>query len=54
MLRNNLNRNANESIETLTKSIDNFIKIDNEIKYKNIFNHSIKRINEFIKNNEKE
>lgn len=53
MLRNNLNRNDNESIDSLTKSINDFIAIDNETKYKNIFNHSINTINEFIKKNDK-
>jgi len=53
MLRNNLNRNKNETELELNESIENFIKIDNKEKFKNIFNHSCNMMNEFIKNNEK-
>ena len=53
MLRNNLNRNENETELKLKNSIDEFIKIDNKDKFKNIFNHSCDIINEFIKTNEK-
>jgi hypothetical protein len=53
MLRNNLNRNYNETEEELKKSIEDFIKIDNQEKFKNIFNHSCKTMNEFIKENTK-
>ena len=53
MLRNNLNRNYNETEEELKTSIENFIKIDNKEKFINIFNHSCKMIEEFIKENTK-
>ena len=53
MLRNNLNRNYNETEEELKSSIENFIKIDNKEKFINIFNHSCKMIEEFIKENTK-
>ena len=36
MLRNNLNRNKNETEEDLKKSIETFIKIDNKEKFLNI------------------
>lgn len=52
MLRNNLNRNKNETEVELKKSIDDFCKIDNKIKFTNIFNHSCNMINEFIKKND--
>ena len=51
MLRNNLNRNKNETEVELKKSIDDFCAIDNKIKFKNIFNHSCNMINDFIKKN---
>ena len=50
---NSLNRNENETELKLKNSIDEFIKIDNKDKFKNIFNHSCDIINEFIKTNEK-
>ena len=53
MLRNNLNRNYNETEGELKKSIEDFIKIDNKEKFKNIFIHSCKMMNEFIKENTK-
>ena len=53
MLRNNLNRNDNENELELIKSIDEFIKIDNKEKFKNIFNHSCEMVEEFIKENKK-
>jgi transposase len=46
MLRNNLNRNKNETEVELKKSIDDFCAIDNKIKFKNIFNHSCNMIND--------
>ncbi len=49
MLRNNLNRNPNETFEELTKSIEIFVKIDNKDKFKNIFNHSCEMMDKFIK-----
>lgn len=53
MLRNNLNRNKNETEEDLKKSIETFIKIDNKEKFLNIFNHSCEMMEEFIKKNKK-
>jgi transposase len=53
MFRNYLNRNPNKSELELKESIENFIKIDNKEKFKNIFNHSCNMINEFIKKNDK-
>ena len=49
MLINNLNRNKNETEVELKKSIEDFCKIDNKIKFTNIFNHSCNMINDFIK-----
>jgi hypothetical protein len=46
MLRNNLNRNKNETKVELKKSIDDFCKIDNKIKFTNILNHSCNMIND--------
>ena len=53
MFRNYLNRQPNKSELELKESIENFIKIDNKDKFKNIFNHSCNMINDFIKKNEK-
>ncbi len=53
MLRNYLNRNINETELELINSIDEFIKIDNKDKFKNIFNHSYETISQFIKENKK-
>ena len=53
MFRNYLNRQSNKSELELKESIENFIKIDNKDKFKNIFNHSCNMINDFIKKNEK-
>ena len=53
MLRNNLNRNKNETEEDLKKSIENFVKIDNKEKFKNIFIHGCEMIDEFINKNKK-
>ena len=55
MLRNYLNRNINETeLELeLVNSINEFIKIDNKEKFKNIFNHSCETIAQFIKENKK-
>ena len=53
MFRNYLNRNITETELELKNSIEEFIKIDNREKFKNIFNHSCKMINEFLKANEK-
>jgi transposase len=52
ILRNYINRNENKTEETLKKSINEFIKLDNKEKFKNIFNHSVKMMNDFIKKNE--
>ena len=49
MLRNNLNRNKNETEIELIKSIEDFVKIDNKEKFKNIFNHGCDMIDEFLK-----
>jgi len=54
MFRNFLNRNSNETEEELIKSIDEFVKIDNKEKFKNIFNHSCEMIEEFLAKNKKE
>ena len=51
MFRNNLNRNTTETESDLKLSIENFIKIDNKEKFKNIFDHSCKMIKSFIENN---
>ena len=40
MFRNYLNRNVTETELELKNSIEEFIKIDNKEKFKNIFNHS--------------
>jgi len=53
MLRNELNRSNNETELELLKSINKFIAKDNQEKFKNIFNHSIKMINQFIADNKK-
>lgn len=53
MLRNYLNRNINETELELINSINEFIKIDNKDKFKNIFNHSYETISQFIKENKK-
>lgn len=52
MFRNYLNRNKNGTEEELLNSINEFKKIDNKEKYKNIFNHSCNLIEEFILKNE--
>ena len=44
MLRNYLNRNINETELELINSMNEFIKIDNKEKFKNIFNHSCETI----------
>ena len=51
MLRNTINRNENQTIEKIKESIENFKKVDNKEKFKNIFNHSIKMLDEFINKN---
>jgi len=51
MFRNNLNRNNTEKESDLILSIDNFIKIDNKDKFKNIFIHSCNMINSFLEKN---
>ena len=53
MLRNYLNRNINKTELELINSINEFIKIDNKEKFKNIFNHSCETILQFIKENKK-
>ena len=53
MFRNYLNRHPNKSELELKESIENFIKIDNKEKFKNIFNHSCNMITEFLNKNEK-
>lgn len=52
MFRNYLNRHKNESEQELLNSIEEFKKIDNKDKFKNIFNHSCAMIKEFISKNE--
>ena len=51
MLRNTINRNENQTIEKIKESIENFKKVDNKEKFKNIFNHNIKMLDEFINKN---
>ena len=53
MFRNKINRNENNNQECIKKITENFIKENNEIKFKNIFEHSVKMIESFIKNNKK-
>ena len=53
MLRNYLNRNINKTELELINLINEFIKIDNKEKFKNIFNHSCETIAQFIKENKK-
>lgn len=49
MLRNEINRNLNNSIENIKKTIDNFIKNIKKESLTNIFNNCVKKINDFIK-----
>jgi hypothetical protein len=51
MLRNYLNSNINKTELELINSIDEFIKIDNKDKFKNIFNHIYVIISQFIMQN---
>ena len=53
MFRNKINRNENNNLECIKRITENFIKEDNEKKFKNIFEHSVKMIDSFIKNNKK-
>ena len=53
MFRNKINRNENNNQECIKTIRENFIKENNEIKFKNIFEHSVKMIESFIKNNKK-
>lgn len=53
MFRNRINRSENNNLECLKKITDEFIKENNESKFSNIFNHSVKMIETFINNNKK-
>ena len=53
MFRNKINRNENNNIECIKRITNDFIKENNETKFKNIFEHSVKMIDNFIKNNKK-
>lgn len=51
--RNKINRKDNSTIEKIKSITEEFIKEDNEEKIKNIFNHSVKLIENFINENKK-
>ena len=51
MFRNKINKNENNNLECIRRITDDFIKENNETKFKNIFEHSVKMIDNFIKNN---
>ena len=53
IFRNKINRKENSSIENIIKITEEFIKEDNKEKLKNIFNHSVKMIDNYIKENKK-
>lgn len=53
MFRNRINRSENNNLECIKKITDEFIKENNESKFINIFNHSVKMIETFINNNKK-
>lgn len=53
MFRNKINRSENNNLECIKKITDEFIKENNESKFNNIFNHSVKMIETFINNNKK-
>lgn len=53
MFRNKLNRTENHNIECIQKITNDFIKENNEIKFKNIFEHSINLIDEFLNKHKK-
>jgi hypothetical protein len=53
MFRNRINRSENNNLECLKKITDEFIKENNESKFSNIFNHSVKMIDTFINDNKK-
>jgi len=49
ILRNEINRNPNDTIEKIKLTIDNFINNIKGETLSNIFNNCIKKINNFIK-----
>ena len=49
MLRNEINRNPNDTIEKIEETIKNFIKNVKKETLENIFNNCIEKINNFIK-----
>jgi transposase len=51
MFRNKINRKNNNTIEMIKTITNEFIKEKNEEKLKNIFNHSVKMIENFINEN---
>jgi hypothetical protein len=51
--RNKINRKDNSTIEKIKSITEEFIKEDNEEKIKNIFDHSVKTIENFINENKK-
>ena len=51
MFRNKINRKTNNTIEMIKTLTDEFIKENNEVKFSNIFNHSVKIIEKFINDN---
>jgi transposase len=53
LFRNKLNRNETKNIDQIMKITENFILENNEIKLKNIFDNSVKTIDNFIKDNKK-
>ena len=53
MFRNKINRSKNNNLECIKIITDEFIKENNETKFKNIFEHSVKMIDNFIKDNKK-
>ena len=53
MFRNKINRSKNNNLECIKIITDEFIKENNETKFKNIFEHSVKMIDTFIKDNKK-
>jgi hypothetical protein len=49
MLRNEINRNPNETIEKIEETVINFMKKTKKETLSNIFNNCVEKINSFIK-----
>ncbi len=53
MFRNKINRSENNNLECIKTITNEFIKENNKVNFKNIFEHSVKMIDNFIKDNKK-